>query len=174
MRQRGSYGRKRSGGLGSVINSNKNMVNISNASVANTLITFDIADTQDSATLAVADDVQRGCKIFRVYLEFWVIGTQSSGVNNFVDCYIFKNPGSNLTPPNPGTEGTSNEKKFIFKKWKGLLGKNTEGTPFYSFRGWIKVPKVYQRMGANDKLQFLLITPQNGLHCISAIYKWYI
>ncbi len=116
-------------------------------------------------------------KISRIWCEFWVEGTAdiTLGTTYSFDGYIWKNPGNNLTEPVPGTQGSSNEKKFIFKTWKGLITNvRTNGGPFYNWKGWIKVPKVYQRMGTDDRFEFVVIsTGGAALVCSQFIYKSY-
>ncbi len=174
-RRRGSYRRPRNY---AVTVSNKNSVSLLLAGTAGATLITDIVDTQDSATLAVADDVQRGCIVKAVYCELWVRASEdiAVGVTTAFEAYIIKNGGNNLTPPVPGTQGTSNEKKYIFKSWKGLIGAQTASwhQP-YSWKGWIKIPKIYQRFGANDKLQLVsLSTGSNMVQCTLFIYKWRI
>ena len=168
-RNRGNYIRP-------VIDSNKNVVSLTVGSVVASLNITDIADTQDSATLAVADDVERGCSIRAIWVEFWYRATATAvdTVSTTVDMYLMKNPGNNLTPPIAGTVGTSNEKKFVFKTWKGFTSAVSQGIVPYSWKGWIKIPKRYQRMGANDKW-ILVHTPQgvSGTLCVNFVYKWY-
>ncbi len=172
------YGRRnrRSGGLGQVIKSNKNVVSQFSAGAAGATVTVDIAKSVDTALLANVTEVNRGSKIFRIWVEFWVYASEEDvvGITNGIDMYLWKNPGNNLTPPTPGTEGSSNEKKFIFKVWKGLIGARTQGSLPYSFRGWIKIPKVYQRMGADDQIELVFgATGTATLVCNKFVYKYY-
>ncbi len=105
-------------GMRPVIDSNKNIVSEFTALVSGTKLNNTIAKAQDSATLAVTEDVERGCSIKAIWIEFWISATAevAVGTTNGVDCYLWKNPGSNLTSPTPGTTGSSNEKKFIIKE----------------------------------------------------------
>ncbi len=117
FRRRGfSSGSQRSS-LGLVINSNKNVVSNFTGATAGTKTSIPIADAQDSAVLSVVEDVERGCVIKAIWVEFWVSATAEAavGVTHGIDMYLFKNPGQNLTSPIPRTVGSSNEKKFIFK-----------------------------------------------------------
>ncbi len=175
FRQRGFSRRNRSN-LGQVINSNKNVVNSFTAADDRVKTSVSIADAQDSATLAVTQDVERGCVIKAIWIEFWITATElfADAITNGIDLYLFKNPGQNLTSPIPGTIGSSNEKKFIFKTWKGITGARSQGFPPYSWKGWVRVPKRYQRMGANDRWQIILqATGSNILFCSNFVYKWY-
>ncbi len=158
-----------------IIDSNKNQVSLLIAGTGGTQQNLVLVNTVDSATLAAAADVERGCQVRAIYLEFWANPriASSDAVNNVFDAYLFINPGTNLTPPVPGTVGTSNEKKYSLKTWKGLLSpKSTGGMPYY-FRGWIKIPKGYQRMGANDLIELINLSATDWNICVSCIYKWY-
>ncbi len=176
FRQRGFSGRRRPR-LGTIIDSNKNSISRLDGIVAATKTDLDIVTSVDAAANASAAQVTRGSKVFRIWMEFWVEATENItlGVTNSFDGYLIKNPGDNLTTPTPGTQGTSNEKKFIFKTWKGLITPvRTNGGPFYTWKGWIPVPRVYQRMGADDTIQFVVIsTGTNMLVCTQVIYKWF-
>ncbi len=144
------------------------------ATGANTLI--GCVKTVNSAANVNATEVERGCKIFRIWVELWVYASAAVavGVTSGIDMYMWKNPGANLTAPNPGTVGTSNEKKYVFKTWKGLTGARTEGSPAYVWRGWIKIPRVYQRQGTDDLIQIVArATGANALVCNSFVYKWF-
>ena len=61
-----------------------------------------------------------------------------------------KNPGDNLTAPAPISWGTSNEKKFIFRSWKFMVMRNQDGNSPFHWKGWLRIPKLYQRMGTDD------------------------
>ncbi len=170
------YGQRGSSSLGRIVDSNKNIVSLVLAGADGVKIITPIAEAQDSATLAVAKDVERGCQIRAIHIEGWCWANEliAEGISNSFHAYIMKNPGSNLTPPVPGTTGTSNEKKFIFKEWKGLIGARTQGVPPYRINQWIKIPPRFRRMGANDVWQFVHESfGTDHLFCLNFIYKWY-
>ncbi len=170
FRQRGSYGRPR---LGSIIKSVKNVKNdVAGLGAATNLVTT-IVNTLDNPATTTDNQVERGCKIFKIWMEWWYYGTSTGDTNDIIDAYIIKNPGNNLTVPNPGTVGTSNEKKFVIKIWKGLAGTKTTGGQPYSWKGWIKIPKVYQRFGIDDRLAFVIRSPTTGNNCTNFVYKWF-
>ncbi len=135
-----------------------------------------VAKAVNTPLSTVATDVSQGCKISAIWLELWVYASEEiiAGVTNAFDAYIIKNPGNNLTLPTPGSQGTSNEKKFIIKTWKGMMGARTQGALPYSWRGWIKIPKLYQRMGTDDIWNFFFVSNgTNAIVCTQFIYKWY-
>ncbi len=170
------YPQRRRSGLGSVIDSNKNVVDVVVATVAAAQTNTDLVIAVDAAANTSRKEVTRGCKIFKIWLEFSIrlAETQVVGVSTLFDAYLMKNPGANLTPPASGSVGSSNEKKFVFRQWKSFLGAETQGAQRYSFRGWIKIPKTYQRFGADDTLVFsVAATGADNVYCMKAIYKWF-
>ncbi len=151
----------------------KKQPNAVSAVVASTNLVFDICIAKDNPITSETNTVPNGCIIKAFYMEWWYYGLSAGNTNDIVDAYIIKNPGSNLTLPNPGTVGTSNEKKFVFKTFKGLGGNKSLGGVPYTFPGrWIKIPKRYQRFGTDDKLQFVVRSPTTGNSCTNFIYKY--
>ncbi len=158
------------------LTSEKNIVNAFTAGAAAAQVTVNIALAKNAADNTVVTEVNRQCHIYKIWVEIWATAsaTAAEGVTTGFDAYIIKNPGSNLTLPGAGVVGSSNEKKFVFKQWKGLVASRKEGFPAYSWRGWVKVPKVYQRMGTDDVIQLAFVfTGVAGLLCSEFIYKWY-
>ncbi len=171
--RRGGFSRRNRAFSLQPVDSNKNIAFISD-STGTTSIATTFVNTVDSATLAVPTDVERGCSIKAFWISLDFCGLGATGVRQVTRCYIIKNPGANLAPPTPGTEGTSNEKKFIFKEWQQMTMRNQNGNPPYHWEGWIKIPKRYQRFGANDLLQMVYATDTSAGHITAQIiYKWY-
>ncbi len=171
FRRRGSYGRRNMGSLRPV-NSIKNQVN-DQAGITTAQTSFILANATDNPTLAVDRDVKNGCRINAIYLIINCEGTGGSGVVNVIDFYLMKNPGNNLTRPGAKVWGTSNEKKFIFKAWRYLLPRVQDGNFGIHWEGWVKIPKLYRRMGVNDNISLAFDTDVSANVCYSAIYKWY-
>ncbi len=171
--RRGSYSRRRGSRLGSIVNSTKNIV-YNEDSIGTAITTVIFANAVDSAALASTPDVERSCQIKNVWISLDFCGLAASGVQQTTRVYLIKNEGANLTPPTPGTEGSSNEKKFIFKEWEQMTMRNQDGNPPYHWEGWVKIPKRYQRMGANDNLSMSYACTNAAGHLSSQIiYKWY-
>jgi len=163
-------------GIRPVINSIKNVQSVVTPGVIATNTFVLIAKSVNTPASTVATDVSQGCQIRAIWCEIWISAsaTVADGTSNFMDAYIWKNPGANLTAPIPSSVGTSNEKKFVFKQWKGLIGTRSQGTPFYFWKGWLKIPKIYQRMGTDDLLQLVFRSEGTAsLMCSQFIYKWY-
>ncbi len=168
--------RRRRSGLGSIVNSEKNIIPAFTAVAAGATIAITIAIAVNAADNTTINEVTRRCKLKAIWMELWVYDSAeiAVGTTTGVDAYIWKNPGANLTAPTPGTVGSSNEKKFVFKSWKGLTGPRTQGSLPYTWKGWIKIPPRYQRMGTDDLFQFVLrATGSAQIVCTNFIYKWY-
>ncbi len=171
--RRRNFGRKRSS-LGTIVNSIKNEVNFVRGIVAATNNEDTIAKAVDNPTTAVSTEVKRGCLIKAIWIEFWYYGLSAGDTNDIVDIYLVKNPGTNLTLPNPGTVGTSNEKRFVIREWKSLGGlKSLGGTPYHQMGRWFRIPKRMQRMGTDDRWLLVTRSPTTGNLCEKFIYKWY-
>ncbi len=147
-------------------------------------VAFGITSTKVDTTFAkavntplstVSSDCSQGCLIKAVWIVLDVCGLAGTGVLNNFNAYLIKNPGANLTLPDPASVGTSNEKKFVFKQWKAMIMRNQDGNNPYHWEGWIKIPKRYQRMGTDDTL-VLSVNCSGGVtgHAsVQAIYKWF-
>jgi len=172
FRRRGFFGRSRFRGMRPIVNTLKIENNLTFAVAASTNAIVNLAVAVDDPATASSDQVKNGCKIKAFWLEFWYYGLSAGNTNDIFDAYVIKNPGANLTPPNPGTVGTSNEKKFVFREWKGLAGtKTTGGFPYY-FQGWIKIPRNYQRFGTDDRLVLVVRSATTGNMCFKTIMKY--
>ncbi len=165
--RRGNYPR-------AVVTSIKNVMNFGGGLSATPTLT-DLAKAVTSPSPTVATDVSHGCIIKAIYLTWDMCGIGGTGVLNNGTAFLIKNPGANLTPPAPESQGTSNEKKFIIKSWRAMIMRNQDGNVPYHWEGWIKIPKRYQRMGTDDKWTFSIecTTALTGHFQLMAIYKWY-
>lgn len=171
--RRRNQGRRRST-LGLIVNSIKNSFGRVDALVASTNLDIVFAQSKDAPVTANVAEVKRGCALKAVWIEFWYYGLSASNTNDIVDAYLIKNPGSNLTLPNPGTVGTSNEKQWVIREWRGLAGnKSLGGTPYAQKGRWFKIPKRFQRMGTDDTWSLVFRSSTTGNLCTKFIYKWY-
>ncbi len=172
-RRRASYGRMRYAPR-PVINSIKNVFQAA-FGITGTLTSLNFAKAVNTPLSTVSSDVSNGCLIKAVYISFDACGLAGTGVIENFTAYIWKNPGANLTPPDPESVGTSNEKKFVFKMWRAMIMRNQDGNVPYHWEGWIKIPKRYQRMGTDDRLEFVIecTASLTGHAQLLALYKWY-
>ncbi len=167
-----SYGRS---GF-SVINSIKNVRSIVTAGVVATNTIVSVSKAVNTPLSTIQTEVSHGSKIFRIWVDFTISATAevTIGTSNFADAYLFINPGANLTPPDPSSVGTSNEKKFVIRQWKGQIGARTQGYEPLRFRGWVKIPKIYHRQATDSLIQFVFRSEGvASLACTLFIYKWF-
>ncbi len=121
------------------------------------------------------DEVVHGSSIKAIWVVIDTCGLGGTGVLNFFQGFLMKNPGANLTPPAPISVGTSNEKKFVIKEWFGMIMRNQDGNAPLHWEGWIKIPKRYQRMGTDDTwvIAMQATSGLTGHFGLQAIYKWF-
>ncbi len=134
------------------INSEKHIVDTSVA-VTTTQQNVLVAKAVTAPSNTVDTDCHRGGTIKSIWCSIDFCGLGTTLVNQRVMVYMIKNPGDNLTLPGGFAVGTSNEKKFVFKMWSAMTMLNSEGNPPYHWEGWVKIPKRYQRMGADDTIR---------------------
>ncbi len=156
------------------INSVKHIVDDQKA-LSTTNQVMDIAKAVNSPSNTVTTDCHHGSSIKNIWVSLDFCGTAGSGVQQETFVYLFKNPGANLTPPGVFAVGSSNEKKFVFKMWSQMTMRNQDGNPPYHWEGWVKVPRVYQRMGTDDIIQIVAgqDVAGNGHFNFNSIYKEY-
>ncbi len=156
------------------VNSIKNYFTVSGG-LSGTQNRVILAKAVTSPAPAVSNDVSHGCNIKAIYFTVDVCGLAGTGTLNIADFFMWKNPGANLTPPDPVGYGGSNEKKFIFKTWRAMIMRNQDGNVPYHWEGWLRIPKRYQRMGTDDLIEVVMqCTPSvTGHFSLSALYKWF-
>ncbi len=155
------------------INSEKHQVKRTSAvTTTNDVKVIAKAVTAPSNTVDV--ECHRGGHIKSFWLSIDFCGLATSGAIQNIMVYLMKNPGDNLTPPGGFAVGTSNEKKFVIKQWTAMTMRNQDGNPPYHWEGWVKVPKLYQRMGTDDVWDVVFgADTSTGHGYVNAIYKEY-
>ncbi len=160
-------------GMRPVINSIKNSA-VSAASSGTTIAAIEIANAVSSPDNTVVTQVENGCSIRAIWISLDFCGLAGTGVRQSTGVYLFKNPGSNLTPPSPFSVGVSNEKNYVIKEWSQMTMRNQDGNPPYHWEGWIKIPKSRQRMATDDTWTIQFITDTAAGHMlVKWVYKWF-
>ncbi len=155
------------------INSEKHVVDWATGTTqTNTVILIAKAVTAPSNT--VDTDCHRGGHIKAIWMSLDFCGLATTGARQETGFYLFKDPGDNLIPPGVFAVGTSNEKKFVVRQWHQMTMRNQDGNPPYHWEGWVKIPKLYQRMGTDDVWSVVVGTSTSTGHCSGqVIYKEY-
>ncbi len=138
------------------------------------VVTVDLINTVDSPAFTSQVNVETGSRVHGIYLHLECSHTSGTGLPNFY-MIIFKNPGANLTAPNPKAVGITDERKYVIHQSMVMMsGDAGNGLPRVVFDGVIKIPKLYTRNGIKDKLQMVLVTGTASLSadwCVQCIYK---
>ncbi len=163
--------RRRFGNSLRPINRIKHVFDIQAALAVNTLGFHNIVETSDTPDIATTNEVETGSTVNAIYLKVEVVATSSAALPNAY-LAVGKNPGGNLTLPNPNVVGASDNKKYIIHQEMLMLQKQTGSNPRTLFNGIIILPKGYRRNGPNDLLQLLILAPGVTLeYCVQCHYK---
>ncbi len=159
------------------VNSVKKVVDVEAALVASTVSTVPIANSLSAVAWTDAADVNipQYSNMYGVYLSIYCTldGAPDASVP-IIDWYISKNPGNNLTMPEPGATGGNDNRRWILHEGKGLLAFDTIGQPRLLFEGVVKIPKKMQRFSLDDTLDVRILSENhNGFFCLKSIYKFF-
>ncbi len=157
------------------INRIKHVVDEQGAIAAAGITDFIITDATDTPTLAATTSVETGSTINSIYLvvEVTRTGTTSDVLPN-VYMMLFKNPGNNLTMPNPNVVGANDNKKYVFHQEMVMLQGFNASNPRTLFKGVISIPRHMRRHGPDDTIRMRLLTPGVAIsYCVQTHYKEY-
>ncbi len=130
-----------------------------------------LAIAKDAPVLANTTEVETGSKVNGIYLKVECYATSAAALAN-VYMGLFKNPGGNLTSPNPNVVGSSDNKKYFIHQEMVMLEQKVSGNPRTLFNGVIVIPRGYRRMGPNDELTLFIISPGVNINlCLQCHYK---
>ncbi len=157
------------------INSLKHIVDISQQLPINTQLNLVLIKSSDAPVAANTADIETAAVVKSLFLKFEVQSNNVSSPGAIPNFYmiIFKNPGGNLTPPNPSLAGSDDNKKHIIHQEMIMMENVGQGgNPRVVFHGVIKIPRLYQRFGLNDLLQCVIKAPAMAtVSCLQCIYK---
>ncbi len=131
-------------------------------------VVVDLVATVDAPVITGANQVETGSKVSGVYLKLEALHASGTGRPNFY-MYIMKNPSGSLATNVSGKAvGISIIKKYVIHQ-EMIMGSGDAGNglPRVVFNGVVKIPKLYQRNGPNDKLQMILVTGNAGV-----VFDW--
>ncbi len=149
----------------------KHVIDLQSGLIANTLEATDLALTKDAPVLANTAEVEVGSKINGIYLNVEAYATTSGALAN-VYLAVVKNPGGNLTFPNPNVMGSDDNKKYSIHQEMKMLEQSVNGNPRTIFNGVIVIPRGYRRNAPNDRLWLLMYAPGvNISYCMQCHYK---
>ncbi len=131
----------------------------------------EVIKTVDSPVLANPQEVQTGSTVNGIYLKVECYATTSGALSN-VYMLVAKNPGNNLSLPNPNVVGTNDNKRYVIHQEMIMLQKVTNSNPRTLFNGVIVIPKGYRRFGPQDVLIVNVLAPGVNIDlCMQCHYK---
>ncbi len=131
-----------------------------------------VITTVDAPTLAATNSVETGSTINGIYLRVEVVNTGVTGVLANAYLMVMKNPGGNLTFPNPNVVGSDDNKKYVIHQEMVMLQMVDNSNPRTLFNGVIVIPRGYRRFAINDLLTVRVFSPGVELNvCIQCHYK---
>ncbi len=125
-------------------------------------------------TTAAPEQVHIASHVKSIFLNVQVAATGAGALAN-VYMIAYGNPANNIPLvdiPNGNVTGTSNFRKMIFHTEMLMVEKDTTGIPRTLFKGSLKIPRKFNRIGIDDKIAISLFAPGvNFDYCIQSIYK---
>ncbi len=154
------------------VNSIKHVRDAQGGLVAGTQVLENIVKSVDAPVLANNNEVHVGSHVSNIFLNIQVAATGTAALAN-VYMYIYGNPGNNIaTVPNGNAIGVSDFKKMVFHQEMIMTEKNTTAFPRTLFKGVIKIPRKFRRIGHDDRIAVALFSPGVTFdYCLQAIYK---
>ncbi len=155
------------------VNTQKHIVDSQGGLVAATQSDTTLVFGVDNPTFAASpEQCTIGSHVKAIFLNIQVAASSTAALAN-VYMYVYGNPGNNVpTIPNGNVVGTSDFRKMVFHQEMIMGEKNTTGIPRTLFKGVLKIPRKFNRIGAEDKIAVQLFSP--GItwdFCIQCVYK---
>ncbi len=117
-----------------------------------------LIETSDTPDLANNNEVETGSTVNGIYLNVEAYATSAGALAN-IYITIFKNPGTNLTPPAANAVGISDNKRYVIHQEMKMMEQSVNGNPRTIFNGVIVIPRGYRRFGPNDQLNMSILAP---------------
>ena len=149
----------------------KHVVDVQGATGVGVALENALISTADNPVIANTTEVETGSKVNGIYLVVEAYATSAAALSNLY-LTVFKNPGNNLTMPEPNVIGASDNKRFVIHQEMVMLQQVAEGNPRTLFKGVIVIPRGYRRFGPDDRLTMELLSPGvTTFWCMQCHYK---
>ncbi len=130
-----------------------------------------LINTVDNPVLTTTNECETASTVNGIYLRIEINATSSAALANAY-LIVWKDPGNNLTAPDPQAVGSNDNKKYVIHQSMVMLQQVTNSNPRTLFDGVIAIPRGYRRNGPNDRLHARLKAPGVSLNwCSQCIYK---
>ncbi len=160
------------------INTLKHTIDTQDTIPAGTQInkTLVLASENAESTVAIENDI--GSHVRSIFLNVQIINsTNAVGAINNAYMYIAGNPGNNIpiaSFPEVNKVGISAQRKQVFHQEMAMLSDANDSIPITLFKGVLKIPRKFQRLGINDTIILFIGVPVGGPEldvCVQCIYK---
>ncbi len=157
------------------VNTIKHVVDRQGGLVIDTKTEEIIIQAVDTPVLASdAQQVITGSHVRSFFLNVQVAASSTAALAN-VYMLVYGNPGNNIgagSIPKANLQGVSDFRKMIFHSEMIMTEKNTTAIPRTLFKGVIKIPRKFNRLGFEDVIAIQLYSPGVTYdYCIQCIYK---
>ncbi len=140
--------------------------------VAGTQLLVNLIDVTDNPPITDMDGNATASNVKSLFLNVQVAATGTSSIAN-VYMMVYKNPGNAIgSIPDANVVGTSDFRKQVFHQEMIMTEKNTTAIARTLFKGVLRIPKHFQRNGADDTIVLALFSPGVNFDvCFQCIYK---
>ncbi len=153
------------------VNRIKHVVDFQGGVVAGVIQNVILAEAKDAPVITNTAEVVTGSKVNGIYLKVEVNADIVTGLPN-VYLSVNKNPGNQVTLPNPNAVGSSINKKFVIHQEMVMLQGVDNSNPRTLFNGVIAIPRGYRRFAPDDKLVLRVLSAATTLNmCVQCHYK---
>jgi len=152
----------------------KHVIDSSTVLAKNTNLPNGLVDATDTPSLGSTTSVETASKVNGIYLKVIVASNEDQVAGAIPNVYmaLYKNPGNNLSFPNPNVIGSSELKRFVFHQEMVMIDNKKGGQPTVLFNGVVVIPKGHRRMAPDDRIAVDVFCPQIDIVlCIQAHYK---
>ncbi len=155
------------------VNTIKHIVDLQGGLVLDVQQVFTLVKGVDNPALSAnPEQVVVGSHVRSIFLNIQVAALTAAALAN-VYMIISGNPGNAIgSQPDANVTGTSDFKKQIFHTEMLMVQKVAPGIPRTLFKGVLKIPRKFGRIGQDDTIQVQLFAPGVNMDfCIQCIYK---
>lgn len=156
------------------VNRIKHVIDSQGATPLATVFDTNLVISSDTPVISATAQCETGSTVKSLFLTIEIVNTGVTGVLANAYMMIYKNPGGNLTMPNPNGVGVSDNKKYVFHQEMIMLQMVDNSNPRTLFKGVLRIPRHLQRNGPNDLITLRIFSPGVELSiCLQCHYKEY-
>ncbi len=157
------------------VNSIKHVVDLQGGTALDTSVEEIIIEGTDSPVhTANPQHVNQGAVVNSIFLNIQVAASSTQALAN-IYMFVYGNPGGNIPAgsiPKANAIGISDFRKNVFHQEMTMTEKNTTAIARTLFKGVLKLPRKFRRIGINDQIGISFLSPGVTFdYCVQCIYK---